>query len=65
MVAEISSLQEEDAKRSAAAWRSKAIEARQIAEFLSWPEAREHMIAAANAYDRLAALLEKAADEKP
>jgi len=59
MVAEISSWQEEGAKRSATGQRSKALEARQIAESLASPEAREHMIAAASAYERLDALLEK------
>jgi hypothetical protein len=44
----------------AAYWRNRAAEARGIAERLSSPQARAHMIECARAYDRLARLAEKA-----
>lgn len=37
-------------------WRAKAVEARTIAQAMADPRAREHMLAAAEAYERLAAL---------
>jgi hypothetical protein len=48
-----------DEINSPAHWWAKAVEARSIAEALSSPGGREHMIAAAESYERLAALLEK------
>jgi hypothetical protein len=39
-------------------WRGKAADARRIARGLP-PDAQEHMIAAANSYERLARLIEK------
>ena len=44
----------------AAYWRNRAAEARRVAETLSSPEARAHMIECARAYERLALLAEKA-----
>lgn len=37
-------------------WRERAEEARAVAESLAKPQAREHMLACAAAYDRLAVL---------
>lgn len=37
-------------------WQAKAAEARKIAQAMSDPRARDHMLAAAEAYERLAAL---------
>lgn len=39
-------------------WKDLAIEARRMAERLTDPKAREHMIASAEAYERLAKLAE-------
>jgi hypothetical protein len=44
---------------TAAHWRTKAAESRRIADQLSLI-AKKHMLAAADSYDRLATLLEKA-----
>ena len=42
-------------------WRKRAAEARRVAEGLSSPQARVHMLECARAYDRLAVLAERAA----
>ena len=39
-------------------WRERAEEARAVAESLSNPQARQHMLACAESYDRLAVLAE-------
>jgi hypothetical protein len=40
-------------------WKDLALDARRMAEYLTDPKAREHMIACAEAYERLANLAKK------